>query len=153
MRFPRGIWGGSWAEKASCTNWKALCASLDRHHYILMYKGRSRPTTERPGELVPQIDILRPRGHVTVSIEDPTPVTVRLANLGDTEWLSRGVGESKAGLDALGSASLRGGRTTARAGLRLVPRSTGSGCRAWRQRHGAARPATPWSRRGLRFAV
>ena len=82
--------------------WKALCASLDRHHYILIYKGRSQPTTERPGELVPQIEILRPRGHVTVSIKDRTPVTVRVANLGDTEWLNRGVGESKAGWTRLG---------------------------------------------------
>ena len=82
--------------------WKALCASLDQHHYLLMYKGRSLPTTERPGVLLPQIEVVRPVGEVRVSSEDRTPIAVRLVNLGDTVWLSRGVGERKAGWTRLG---------------------------------------------------
>ena len=51
---------------------------------------------------MPQIEVVRPRGDVIVSSEDRTPITVRLVNLGDTVWLSNGVGERKAGWTRLG---------------------------------------------------
>jgi ubiquinone/menaquinone biosynthesis C-methylase UbiE len=82
--------------------WKALCASLDSHHYILMHKSDSLPTTERPGTLVSKLRIVKPKGAVTVSSEERLQITIALANLGNTVWLSRGLGETKAGWTRVG---------------------------------------------------
>ena len=67
-----------------------------------MHKGRSRPTTERSGRLSAGLRIVRPRGTVTLSVDEPLRVDLRVANLGDTGWLHRGAGESRAGWTRVG---------------------------------------------------
>ncbi len=89
--------------------WKALCSGMDRHHYLLMYKGCAEPTTVRPGELNPRICVVSPEGKVSISADDRVAVTVNLANLGDTVWLGRGLGEAAAGWTRLGAHLYRSG--------------------------------------------
>ena len=82
--------------------WRGLCQELAAHHYVLMHKGRSQPTTERSGRLSAGLSIVRPRGTVTLSVDEPLRVDLRVANLGDTGWLHRGAGESRAGWTRVG---------------------------------------------------
>ena len=82
--------------------WAALCREITVHHYVLMYKGSSLATTARPGRLDSRILIERPRGGVTLPRNGRLPVVVRLANTGDTRWLNRGAGPSRAGWTRLG---------------------------------------------------
>ena len=82
--------------------WAALCREITVHHYVLMYKGSSLATTARPGRLDSRILIERPRGAVTLPRNGRLPVVVSLANTGDTRWLNRGAGASRAGWTRLG---------------------------------------------------
>jgi len=59
--------------------WKALCSGLEQHHYIVLHKGSSEPTTARPARLTAHIEI------VQASREQ---VTLRVTNIGDTRWLA-----------------------------------------------------------------
>lgn len=67
--------------------WKALCSGLEQHHYIVLHKGSSEPTTRRPARLGARIDI---RGGAVVSAHagERLRVAVSLANIGDTCWLA-----------------------------------------------------------------
>ena len=82
--------------------WRSLCVELVHHHYVLMYKGGSRTTTERPGKLSADLRIVHPRGAVTLSRHERLRVDLRMTNVGDTCWLHRGVGESRAGWTRVG---------------------------------------------------
>jgi SAM-dependent methyltransferase len=66
--------------------WKALCAGLEAHHYILCYKGDPAPTTVRPGRLTASIQI---EGDEVVRLAagQPPRARVRVLNAGDTRWL------------------------------------------------------------------
>lgn len=90
--------------------WKRLCHTLMRHHYVLMFKGRTQPTTERPGRLAARIAIDQPAGPVTRSCTEPTRVVLRVANTGDTRWLHAGAGAARAGWTRIGI-HLHGGGT------------------------------------------
>ena len=82
--------------------WAGLCREIVQHHHVLMYKGCSQPTTERPGKLSSQLRIVRPAGPATLSRDERLPVELRVANIGDTRWLHRGAGESRAGWTRIG---------------------------------------------------
>ena len=82
--------------------WRGLCHELVHHHYVLMYKGSSRTTTERPGKLSSEIRIVGPAGPVVLSRGERLRVDLRVANVGDTCWLHRGAGDSRAGWTRVG---------------------------------------------------
>ena len=82
--------------------WADLGHEVTRHHYLLLYKGSWMATTARPGRLASRIRILRPRGLVVLARGEVLRVVVRIANTGDTRWLHRGTGPSRAGWTRLG---------------------------------------------------
>ena len=82
--------------------WRGLCHALATHHHVLLHKGRSAPTTERPGQLSAGLRIRRPRRPVTLSAGEPFRVDLRATNIGDTCWLHRGAGASRAGWTRVG---------------------------------------------------
>jgi hypothetical protein len=82
--------------------WRSLCHELVYHHYVLLYKGSSRATTERPGKLSCELRIVGPAGPVALSRGERLRVDLRVANIGDTCWLYRGVGDSRAGWTRVG---------------------------------------------------
>lgn len=82
--------------------WSSLCVELLYQHFVLLYKGRSRTTTERPGKLSTQLRIVGPTGPVALSRDERLRVDLRVANIGDTCWLHRGVGDSRAGWTRVG---------------------------------------------------
>jgi hypothetical protein len=82
--------------------WRSLCHELVHHHYMLLYKGSSRTTTERPGKLSCELQIVGPAGPVALSRGERLRVDLRVANTGDTCWLYRGVGDSRAGWTRVG---------------------------------------------------
>ena len=82
--------------------WRGLCHELVHHHYLLLYKGSSRTTTERPGRLSSEIRIVGPAGPVALSRGERLRVDLHVANIGDTGWLHRGVGDSRAGWTRVG---------------------------------------------------
>ena len=82
--------------------WRTLCRELVYHHYVLMWKGPARITTERPGKLSSVLRIVRPGHAVTVSRGRGFKVDLGVVNIGDTCWLHRGVGESRAGWTRVG---------------------------------------------------
>ena len=90
--------------------WRDLCHELATHHHVLMHKGRSRPTTERSGRLSAGLSIVRPRGTVTLSVDEPLRVDLRVANLGDTGWAASRRGRVARGMDAGRRAPARSGR-------------------------------------------
>jgi SAM-dependent methyltransferase len=100
--FPARDLGRFMGGKGFARYWKALCSGLDRHHYIVMYKGRTQPTTERPAELNPRIQVLAGPATVSARVGAGIPVVVSVANLGDTVWLHRGVGDPARGWTRLG---------------------------------------------------
>ena len=71
--------------------WKQFCGSLDRHHYVVIYKGDPTPTTMRPAVLSASLQWLEPRGGGSVRLRcgEPARVTVNVRNLGTTVWLAR----------------------------------------------------------------
>ena len=67
--------------------WKALCTSLERHHYIVCHKGTGAVTTARPGQLSAHIDVAgEPELHCPAG--EPARLRLRVTNTGDTRWLS-----------------------------------------------------------------
>ena len=78
--------------------WKAFCSGLEQHHYILCYKGSTRPTTRRPGRLEARIDLLAGDRIVDVSAGEPVHVPLRLTNTGDTRWLAGAPAGGQVGL-------------------------------------------------------
>lgn len=87
--------------------WKAFCAALEQHHYIVLHKGSPRRTTRRPGRLSARIEVTGVRGEripahgeLTVRAGEPLTLVVALTNTGDTEWLS---GAGEAGWTRLGA--------------------------------------------------
>lgn len=82
--------------------WRALCIELVYHHYLLLHKGSARATTERPGRLSSLLRIVRPGGAVTVTRDRRLVVELRAVNIGDTWWLHRGAGASRAGWTRVG---------------------------------------------------
>ncbi len=82
--------------------WRGLCHELVHHHYMLLYKGSSRTTTERPGKLSSEIGIVGPAGPVALSRGERLRVDLRVTNVGDTCWLHRGAGDSRAGWTRVG---------------------------------------------------
>ena len=82
--------------------WSSLCVELLYHHYVLLYKGSSRATTERPGKLSSELRIVCPAGPVALSRGARLRVDLRVANIGDTCWLHRGAGDSRAGWTRVG---------------------------------------------------
>ena len=81
--------------------WSDLCNHLETHHHLLLHKGCSTPTTVRPGRLAARLRLLRPAA-ASLSRGEPLHVVLRVMNTGDTRWLHRGVGESRAGWTRLG---------------------------------------------------
>ena len=81
--------------------WADLCSEMAGHHYLLLHKGGSTPTTVRPGGLGGRLRLLRP-AKAALSRGKPLHVVLRVMNNGDTRWLHRGVGESRAGWTRLG---------------------------------------------------
>ena len=82
--------------------WDHLCNDIYYHHYVLMYKGGSRPTTARPGQLAARIRVVRPGGVVSMSRTERLSVDLRIANIGDTRWLHQGSGASRSGWTRVG---------------------------------------------------
>ena len=82
--------------------WADLCHEVTRHHYLLLYKGHSLATTSRPGRLASRIRLLRPTGTVELARGQSLLVALRVVNTGDTRWLHRGAGPSRAGWTRLG---------------------------------------------------
>ena len=82
--------------------WADLRHELAGHHYLLLHKGSSLATTARPGRLASRLRILRPAGPVTLARGEPLQVVLRVTNTGDTRWLRRGAGASRAGWTRLG---------------------------------------------------
>jgi len=62
----------------------------------------SSTTTERPGRLSSLLRIVRPGGAVTVTRDRRLVVELRAVNIGDTWWLHRGAGASRAGWTRVG---------------------------------------------------
>ena len=81
--------------------WSDVCRHVEGHHYLLLHKGSSVPTTVRPGRLEARLRLLRP-ATAALSRGEPLHVVLRVRNTGDTRWLHRGVGESRAGWTRLG---------------------------------------------------
>ena len=82
--------------------WTEFGHELTRHHCLLLYKGDSVATTVRPGRLGARLRLLRPAGAVTLPRGTALRVALRVANTGDTRWLRRGAGPSRAGWTRLG---------------------------------------------------
>lgn len=76
--------------------WKSFCSGLEQHHYIVLHKGPSQPTTRRPRHLLARIEI----ASITdvVSVGQRPHVALRVTNIGDTRWLAQqGTGWTRAG--------------------------------------------------------
>lgn len=69
--------------------WDGVCCALEDHHYLLLHKGSSRVTTERPGVLAAGIEIVRPAGAAVLRDAERTEVVLRVTNRGNTRWLHR----------------------------------------------------------------
>jgi hypothetical protein len=68
--------------------WKALCHALEQHHYVVLHKSASVPTTRRPGRLSAGITVAAPGSGIRVSSGEAVPFTLRIRNAGDTQWLN-----------------------------------------------------------------
>lgn len=68
--------------------WKALCSGLEQHHYIVLHKDASAPTTRRPARLLARIDVLNGSEKVKVESGRRARVTLRVTNIGETRWLA-----------------------------------------------------------------
>ena len=90
--------GGRWFRRY----WADLRHEIAGHHYLLLYKGSSLATTARPGRLASRLRLLRPAGPVALARGEPLRVVLRVTNTGDTQWLRRGAGASRAGWTRLG---------------------------------------------------
>ena len=82
--------------------WGDLCCELRGHHYLLLHKSGSTPTTVRPGRLGAELRLVRSAAPA-LSRGEPLHVVLRVRNTGDTRWLHRGDGEPRAGWTRLGA--------------------------------------------------
>ena len=82
--------------------WEKLCSDLLNRHYVLMYKGDSRPTTARPDILDSAQEVLRPTGRGWARHGVSIPVRLRVSNHGNTRWLHAGAGASRGGWTRVG---------------------------------------------------
>jgi ubiquinone/menaquinone biosynthesis C-methylase UbiE len=69
------------------TYWKRLCAQLDGHHYIVLFAGDPRPTTQQPKRLRAVIRQVDGAGTMRISRGQRTTATFEAYNAGDTVWL------------------------------------------------------------------
>lgn len=67
--------------------WKQLCASLDGHHYLLLFAGEPEPTTRRPRLLRAELRVAS-AGALTVPRGDAKRVLLDVHNAGDTRWIA-----------------------------------------------------------------
>jgi SAM-dependent methyltransferase len=79
--------------------WKHLCASLDAHHYLLLFAGDPVPTTARPKLLRAELRVAS-SGAPSVPSGEARNVVVDVHNAGDTRWVA---GEGLAGWTRLGA--------------------------------------------------
>ena len=68
--------------------WKAVCASLEQHHYIVLHKGPAEPTTRRPSRLIARIDLKRDDEALSLTAGSRSEINLRITNIGDTRWLA-----------------------------------------------------------------
>ena len=67
--------------------WKHLCASLDGHHYLLLFAGDAVPTTARPRLLRAALRAVS-EGAATVPRGETKRVLLHVHNAGDTRWIA-----------------------------------------------------------------
>jgi SAM-dependent methyltransferase len=67
--------------------WLDLAASLDGHHYVLLYAGDPSPTTRRPKGLKAIVEAPNVSGSIAARVGQPGAIDVRVRNAGDTRWL------------------------------------------------------------------
>jgi SAM-dependent methyltransferase len=103
---PAGELGAFMGGRGFAAYWKQFCGSLDRHQYILVYKGDPTPTTARPAVLSASIELVSARGGpVRVRPGEAVRLALLVTNLGSTVWLAgEGPGWTRLGahLAALG---------------------------------------------------
>lgn len=76
--------------------WDALCSVLESHYFLLLYKGRSTPTSARPKHL--KAHLTSTTGALRAAPGQPTRLDVRIQNVGDTVWLAtEGAGWTRVG--------------------------------------------------------
>jgi SAM-dependent methyltransferase len=67
--------------------WKQLCASLDGHHYLLLFAGEPEPTTRRPKLLRAELRVASARAP-TVPRGAARTMLLDVHNAGDTRWIA-----------------------------------------------------------------
>ncbi len=67
--------------------WKHLCASLDGHHYLLLFAGDAVPTTARPRQLRAALRAIS-EGAKTTPRGEAKSVQLHVHNAGDTRWIA-----------------------------------------------------------------
>src|SRR4051812_15238925 len=67
--------------------WKNLCAALDGHHYLLLFRGDPGPTTARPRRLKAVITIPTRQQRRPVRRGESSRLEVHVHNAGDTTWI------------------------------------------------------------------
>jgi SAM-dependent methyltransferase len=82
-REMRGFSGG----RGFARYWRDLAASLDGHHYLLLYAGDPAPTTRRPKGLKAIVEAPSLAGVLTVQAGQQGVIELRIRNAGDTRWL------------------------------------------------------------------
>ena len=80
--------------------WRDLCASLDGHHYVLLFADDPQPTTRRPKRLKCIITIRESSQDIRMKRGERRTLHVDLFNAGDTRWLH---GENRPGWTRLGA--------------------------------------------------
>lgn len=88
--------------------WRSLCAELDGHHYILLFAGDPRPTTERPKRLQAVISPAGSVDRIAMLSGQAGRFAIDLYNAGDTRWLHR---SNEPGWTRLGAHLHRAGPT------------------------------------------
>jgi SAM-dependent methyltransferase len=91
--------GRSWGQ-GFARYWRDLCASLDGHHYVLLFADDPQPTTRRPKRLKCIITIPESSEGIRMQRGERKTLHVDLFNAGDTRWLH---GESGPGWTRLGA--------------------------------------------------
>jgi SAM-dependent methyltransferase len=85
--IPAADLGAFMGGKGFAPYWKAMCSSLEQHHFIVAHKGSPVPTTARPGRLLARIEVAEGE-RVQAAPGAGIQLSVCLANIGDTVWLS-----------------------------------------------------------------
>jgi SAM-dependent methyltransferase len=90
--------------------WSRLCAALDTHYYILLFRSDAQPTTRRPKHLKAIINTvdrgLHDQRAVRVTPGESASVPLSVRNVGDTTWLASSAagGWTRLGVHLLGDA-------------------------------------------------